>query len=157
MTIVIGYNCAMTIFNHIQTIKHWFAGQIELQRDHGFLWWPVWVAIGVSFYFALPMEPVFYAGFLMAGLAGLMFAAWRRGVILAIFLVALGFTAGQVRSALVYTPMLDRDIGTARVSGVIHGLEYQDHAGKQLRLVLKDVAIEGVEEAPRAGAADLAF
>lgn len=134
-----------SLFNSFSAIKHWFHDQVELQRPHGFLWWPVWLAFGVGFYFLLPFEPVPYYGLILLLAGAAFYHHFRSQFILALCLCALGFCAAQFRTAIVHTPFVEAETGTVEIAGRIVSVEPMDAAGKQVRLLLSDLQIERFE------------
>lgn len=121
--------------------------EYEYQVRQGFLFLPICLALGIGAYFALPVEPPLALGG-FAVVCSFFIAALLRprfsGLPTILFLITLGFLAGQVRSHLIYTPILQRDVGPAMVSGEIDSLE---DLGKDAgaRIVLSSVNIEGFE------------
>lgn len=120
--------------------------ECALQRERLFLWAPVSLACGIGLYFALPAEPPFWPG-IAAVLAGMFFLVLCRknpGMSASLFLlvlVAAGFAAAQVRTAGVYTPILQKKLGPVEVTGTIEIIEELE-GGKGRRLLLRDLAIE---------------
>lgn len=129
--------------------------EMALQKDHFFLWTPVALGLGIVLYFSLDFEPdlVWGAAATLASLSVLFFVhqqgALRRAVIL-LFCASLGFTLSIVRTASVYTPILEREIKMTEVTGTLERLEYLE-GGRGFRGILRDVEIENVapEKTPR--------
>jgi len=98
------------------------------ERDRWALWIPVGLGAGVGLYFVLPAEP---PGWIGAALSGLLVAgaiAFRARAqmllgILAALAVSIGFTAAQLRTADVATPMLQKRLGPVAVTGRIVSVE----------------------------------
>lgn len=113
------------------------------QREHLFLWVPVFIGIGAGAYFALPFEPpLLFAAAPLAVLAPVILARGRPVIfpfLLLLFFAALGFTAGQARTHFAYTPILQKKINVTEVTGIIESVEDID-TGR--RILLKDVTIE---------------
>ncbi|WP_051340477.1 ComEC/Rec2 family competence protein [Azospirillum halopraeferens] len=114
-------------------------------RERWPLWTPVGIGCGIAAYFALPAEPPGWAGAVAAILCAVLAAAVRRRpavllAVLALLAPAVGFAAGQARTALVAAPALERPTGMVTVTGRVVGLERQDRGGG--RVVLADPVIE---------------
>lgn len=118
------------------------------ERERWPLWLPVFLGLGVAFYFWLPWEPPPWLGAAMlvafAGL-GLLLRRWPLAPLLAVPLVmaALGFAATQWRSAWVAAPVLERPSGKVVVTGIV--AEAEPLAGGGQRVVLEHVraALDG--------------
>lgn len=123
-----------------------FIDELGAQKSQVFLWAPVFFGVGVGIYFAMPSEPVLWLAVpLLAALFGfLVFLRERVGIftfLLLLFLMAAGFAAAQVRTQIVYTPMLEKKIGPVEVRGRVVSVEQLE--GKQgQRLLLEDVQLE---------------
>ncbi len=110
----------------------------ELEARRGFLWLPVAFAVGILGYFALPSEP--YVAALALLTATLAVSAWAlrnrtgaRRTLVVLAMVVAGTTAAKVRTDLVATPMLDREL-TIGVTGWIAGLEETPDDGRRVTL-----------------------
>lgn len=133
-----------------------------LQEGRLFLWSPVVFAVGIGLYFALGHEPnvilSFGAVILFCGVWGWLWSVKNNNIqshlgwIVAgsLCLVFAGLFVAQIRSMLVYTPMLEKRISAADVSGVIDSLELLED-GQSSRIVLRDPVVEDVspEDTPR--------
>lgn len=118
--------------------------QLEAERDRWALWLPVAIGLGVGIYFLLPTEPPLWSGSIVAIVALVaVFVARRRLFLLmaavAVAAVAIGFTAAQVRTAMVAAPLLGDEIGPVIVVGTVVAIESLP-TGQ--RVVLDDLAIE---------------
>ncbi|HRE21060.1 MAG TPA: ComEC/Rec2 family competence protein [Rhabdaerophilum sp.] len=118
----------------------------EAGHRTGFLWLPVALGIGILAYFGAREEPALWAGAISA-LAALPLALLTRGaprmVSIAILFVMLGFTGATVRTALMASPMLDRE-----VFGMVSGhVETVDLLQSRQRVTLRVTKIEGIAEA----------
>jgi competence protein ComEC len=115
------------------------------ERDRWVLWSAVGFGLGIGVYFAIRFEPPLWFGLLVtvAMLILVLVPGWRRAAITipacAIAIVAAGFTAAQVRTAVVETPLLERRVGPAIVTGRIERFEYLS-AGA--RIVIADLTVE---------------
>jgi competence protein ComEC len=121
----------------------------SLLPNTGLIWTPVLLGIGVALYFLLPREPRLSSGLLLfAATVALGFslrhrAAWARfAVVLA--MVAAGFLAAELRTAIVAAPVLHAPVGPAMVSGRVAEVELQ---AKSARILLADVRITGLDRA----------
>jgi competence protein ComEC len=102
-----------------------FWDQVQNQRERWIFWLPVPVALGIILYFSLHAEPPFYIGGLALLLTAFGFStklpyfyAW-----LFFFLFILGFTAGQLRTAMVEAPVLEKRTYTMTVEGRVVDVE----------------------------------
>lgn len=120
-----------------------------------FVWMPIFMAVGIVFYFSLPFEPPIVSGFLAGVPAAILLIFLRkrpvpRVLLLAALCVCTGFAAASVRTARIHTPILSREMAPVRVEGTIESLEPLEE-GKGFRGILRDVRIERLapEETPR--------
>jgi competence protein ComEC len=125
------------------------------QKAQLFLWMPVFLGLGIGLYFSLLSEPpIWLALVLLAALIvpALLFRG-RAGlseIMLLLLMVVLGFLAAQVRTNVLYTPVIKKEIGPVAVTGTIEMLEDLE-TGKGRRLLLRDLEIEKLlpEQTPR--------
>ncbi|SDF70825.1 competence protein ComEC [Limimonas halophila] len=113
-------------------------------RPRWVLWLPVALGAGVALYFALPVEPPWWAGG-----SALLLAAWvavsgrsaSTAVLPAVLMVAAasGFTAAQLRTHAVAAPVLSEETGPTAVSGRVIAREPHDSA---VRLTLANPAVD---------------
>lgn len=136
--------------------------EVSLQKNSLFLWSPFFLAIGIALYFTLRVEPPYVFGLaFVLGSGGAVLATFRRRdntererlkflMAFMIFLIGVGFAAAQVRTALVYTPMLNKALGPVNLIGTVERVEPQG-LGKGSRIVLSNLDIERLEpdETPR--------
>ena len=127
--------------------------ELRQQKSQLFLWAPVCFIVGIGSYFALKTEPsVLLGGSLSLFSLGAGVCLWRYRDFSAgykfsfifsvgVFLTCLGFTAAQVRSHLVYTPMLLKKMSPVGVIGTIETIEPLS-ANEGSRVVLTDLEIE---------------
>ncbi|MDX1975430.1 MAG: ComEC/Rec2 family competence protein [Rickettsiales bacterium] len=123
------------------------------ERERLILWLPVWLALGISFYFALPQEPDFawiLAGCAVAVLA--LVASWRhytlRLVTGAVCVVLLGMVTASLRTQAVATPVIYGELFFRTVEGHVDEVETRE---KNTRLTLSQVTVERLppERMPR--------
>lgn len=124
----------------------WALLQLSEERERWALWGPVLFAVGIAFYFALPIEPVRWLGpAALAGLALSAVALRRRPVAALIFLaaaaVAAGLVAAQVRAHYVAAPVLEHRHGPSEVEGRIVSVEIRADG---TRIVLDRLSIAGL-------------
>lgn len=115
------------------------ARSFAAEADRYFLWAPVFIAGGVSIYFALPMEPAFWtAPLILAAAAGLLWPVRKRPLLAlgaaALLAVAVGFTTAVWRAERVSAPVLER-AQAGELVGTVLAVE-KDEAGA-LRAVIK--------------------
>ncbi|HYD99580.1 MAG TPA: ComEC/Rec2 family competence protein, partial [Alphaproteobacteria bacterium] len=117
------------------------------ERGRFALWLPVWLGAGIALYFALPVEPAAWIGSAALAAAALLLIPLRgaaSGLLLALPLaaLALGFTAAQLRTALVAAPVLAEPLRGAVVGGRVAAVERLPEGG---RLLLTEVTVAGLE------------
>ncbi len=132
-----------------ELIKSHIFNMIAEQRPQIVLWCPVLFGLGVLLYFGLRFEPPLYVGGVMTlpVFAGLW--AFRENGLLRISLLyllcgVLGFTAAQLRTNMVQTPILMKEMSPVEATGRIVVLEDLGLDQGQ-RIVLDDVTLERVE------------
>lgn len=113
------------------------------ERERWILWTPIAIGAGIAIYFALPTEPPIWAGGAAMSATGILFLLLRRRPTLAIpaavaALLCAGFTASQVRVAVVSAPVLSREIAGGRLVGRACEI---DMLPKGYRLYLDHLAI----------------
>lgn len=123
------------------------AGIFLAERERWPLWIPVGLGVGIAFYFSLPIEPAPYSGALAIVISTLVALVGRRHLTwvlaaLSLLMVSTGFTAAQLRSALVDAPVLTKEIRAVTVSGRVVTNEIRV-AGQ--RLTLDHLRITGLE------------
>lgn len=92
------------------------------ERERWILWAPVAIGTGIAVYFALPSEPPVWAGATAMSAAGVLFLLLRRWQSFAAFaavatLIGVGFSASQVRVAMISAPVLSSEISGGRIEG----------------------------------------
>lgn len=96
----------------------WVHRQLLEQIPHAILWWPVCLASGVGFFFALSQDPWRWSAvvFLAVSVPSYFVARNRErlficAVTLAVSLFAVGFVSAQIRTQMVAAPILSDEIG----------------------------------------------
>lgn len=110
------------------------------------LWTPVAIGAGAALYLGLNNEPPVWAGpllLLAAGGAAYAFSA-RRRFALALFLIALGFTAADFRASRVAAPMLAREMTPKDIEGRLLSVE-EGPGGR--RLLVEASSVERLDKA----------
>ncbi len=128
-------------------VAAWGDAVLLRQRGHLFPWSPVFLALGIAAYFALPDEPgrIVYALLGGVGLVAAL-AAWRRpcgwsALGWAVALMVAGFCLAGLRANLVSAPVLGwRYYGP--VEGRVVGLDRS--ASDKVRVTLDRVSLEDV-------------
>lgn len=120
-----------------------FLTTLEEQRSRWIFWLPVPMGAGIAAYFNLTTEPPVYLG--AAGLAGFVVlsgAFYRSRILfplwLALLMILIGFTAAQVRTWSVETPMLHKKTYPVTVSGRVIDI---DPLPKANRIVLDHIDV----------------
>ena len=128
-----------------------FGGQIALQREHVFLWLPVFFSFGIGAYFTFSFEPPLILAFVM-------FLVWLSIHVLfvqrlqnfyvfssfALLLVLAGFSAATLRTSFVNAPMLVKAVGPVDIIGDVKSIEHME-AGRGVRIILSSLEIEKLE------------
>lgn len=135
----------------------WLESAFVRQGDRLALWVPVCMAAGIGFYYSLQYEPAFWAALLPLFVTILaLYFVWSkpavRIVMLALCLACAGFCLAQLRTHLVHTPILKKDLGPVEVTATVAAIESLDDEGNSgARLLLKDLLIEDLppERTPR--------
>lgn len=125
------------------------AASLAAERVRWALWLPVLFGIGIGNYFSLDFEPAVWTGPATFALAAATAALGRRrqGLFIlggAAALMAAGFTAGQVRTALVAAPVVEKRLGPVTVQGRVRIAERR---GEGQRLTLDRLEIERLDGA----------
>ncbi len=134
----------------LRSILRRLADDFAGERERWALWLPVAIGAGVALYFALPTEPAPPAGgAALAVAAALLLLTRRRPALrlaaLGCLAAVLGFTAAQLRTAIVSAPVLADKVEGARIFGRVREVEYLP-TGRRIRL--DRVEIEGIEKPP---------
>jgi competence protein ComEC len=133
----------------------WAAAAFLAEREQWALWLPVALGAGIAGYFALPGEPPWWVGPVLAlagaGAAWLAGPARLGGFLLACALAALGlgFAAAQLRTAQVATPLIAERLGPVEVRGRV--VDRETLADGSRRVVLDRLTVAGLrpEATPR--------
>lgn len=96
--------------------------ELAQERERWVLWLPVAFGIGIAWYFSLGAEPPGALGAILFALfVGLAFVSRRSTalfwLILPLVFGAAGFTAGQIRTAIMAGPLITQGTGPVTVSG----------------------------------------
>ena len=131
--------------------------QLSLQKPQGFLWLPVFFALGVAFYFGLRFEPPLALG-ILGFLISLSFISFTHGdkdlsekaflkwlAAMGLCLVAAGFLCAQLRTHFIHTPLLEKEIRTAEIVGTVKAIETLEE-GEGVRLLLGGLEIEKLSQ-----------
>jgi len=118
-------------------------------QSRWFLWWPVGLGTGISFYFSLIDEPslvftLVLFGVVLASVSGLLYF-WRCHMVCrlasaALLSFSLGFVAAKLRTDWVSTPFLLAKIENITVRGRIVDVEEQPN---RRRITLDTLAFSG--------------
>lgn len=128
--------------------RGWLAANLAREHDYrsGFIWLPVAFGLGILTYFSAAEEPNLWAGPVLALVMFVVLCRTEgvpRFLCLSLVMAASGFSAGAFRTALVASPMLDRDL-LVEVKGFVEAVD--NYPGRQ-RMVLRPTAMEGIAEA----------
>ncbi len=133
----------------VSILRRWYGGLgglFEAERDRWLIWTPVLLGLGVALYFLMDREPRLSSGVMLALTTVALSFALRRWPALAriaaaLAMVAAGFLAAELRTAIVAAPVLHAPVGPALVSGRVVAVELQE---KSARILLSDVAVAGL-------------
>ena len=119
--------------------------RLVAERERWPLWLPPFLGLGIGVYFALPVEPPLWLGPAAAALLALAAALVRRHLLpfmaLAILLCgAAGFSAAQIRSAVLAAPVVERHTGALMLDGVVSEVEMLPTGG--MRVTLEQLALD---------------
>jgi competence protein ComEC len=129
----------------VEKFKETILLELGEQRRNAILIIPVFVAMGIGFYFSFLYEPFWWWGGLalvLTVVALFLTRGFGRLIVLSLLCVALGFTAAQIRTHFAYTPMIVEKQDFKDISGRIVAIEELE---KGVRLTLSDVQIENIE------------
>ena len=125
----------------------WPGGCLLSERDRWPLWLPVLLGLGVAGYFWSAVEPPLWVG---GATALLLLALAIRGrqhgvglALLALFTVAIGLTAAQVRTAMIAAPVLERSWGPAGLTAEVLASEPRESGW---RLYLRPLEMPGLTQ-----------
>lgn len=115
------------------------ASRLMAERERWPLWLPIFLGLGIGLYFTMAFEPPLWVGPLSAlGLAAVVFMARGR---VAVFLtaavmlaVAVGFSAAQIRSAMMAAPVVERHTGALMMEGAVSEVEMLPDGGMRVTL-----------------------
>ncbi|SMF73914.1 competence protein ComEC [Azospirillum oryzae] len=118
------------------------------------LWLPVSFGAGVSLYFGLRQEPVWWGGLAAVGGAAVLLLAVRRwfalaGAAMALLMAAAGFLVAQAHTVRMAAPVLTRSIAGATVTGRVMAVERRPGA---VRITLREATVSRLapEQTPAA-------
>jgi competence protein ComEC len=99
-----------------------FADALAAEGDRQLLWLPVFFGTGIALYFTLTLEPRDGVGIVLTAAAAVLAVGLRRrplwrGAAIALAVAAAGFAAAQQARRSDGTPMLQRRIGSALITG----------------------------------------
>ena len=117
------------------------------------MWLPVLFGIGIIGYFWLPWEPALLAALMPLPLALVLAAVWRRGltaVILtgATLAISFGFIAAKIRTTLIATPVIERQLYGAEVAGYVEKIEPRPGRGQRLTIRVSSLGRMDKERMP---------
>ncbi len=130
--------------------------ELSEQRDRLILWSPVFLAIGIGFYFSLKFEPPAIFGIGTLAVVAALWVLFRplrleswRGYALwlvtgGVLLIVLGFCTAQFRTGIIQTPVLLKERSPVTVEGRVIVIDKLEE-GKGTRIILNDIDIERLE------------
>ncbi|MDH5723110.1 MAG: ComEC family competence protein [Alphaproteobacteria bacterium] len=139
------------------SMRDYVINEITAQKDRQFLWLPVFFAFGIAAYFSLPIEPpvflgpfflivlgAFYGAVLVHSKSGTIIDLVIKKAFIVLLLSVAGFSAAQVRTATIHTPMLVKKLGPVKLTGNILAIE--EIEGGARRLILSHLDIERLDK-----------
>ncbi|MFN8912532.1 MAG: ComEC/Rec2 family competence protein, partial [Alphaproteobacteria bacterium] len=122
------------------------------ELTNSFILWPIFLAIGIGIFFALPFDPsIYFACMFFIGSYAILWIVRDIEVYnnLSIFLVliALGFASSAVRVAVVHAPKIQDHMEDVFLEGTVKTITIQDKSSK--RLLLEEVEIDDMLDVPR--------
>lgn len=124
------------------------------ERARWFIWVPVVLGCGIGFYFSLAAEPTLATAMLplIAGLIARF--AWRTGLAAGLLTGCLiwagaGFVLAKVRTIMVASPVLERPLRAAGITGFIELIEPREARGQRLTLRVMSIAGLEADKTPR--------
>jgi competence protein ComEC len=126
---------------------YWFLDIFDGQRGRLFLWLPVMLGLGVSLYFAAPLEPGQIIYVVLAVLSGLsililiFIPAYYAPPVTAVLMISVGFLTAGYRAHSVASPVL-----SFRYYGPVEGrvIKVDRSASEAVRLTLDQVVLKNM-------------
>lgn len=134
-------------------VQAWLFDQLRLQAAQWILWLPVFLALGIGFYFSLKTEPPFILGlfalFLFSSIAALLFSFRYLSLFFNVIyklsivsiLISIGFLFSQIQTYSLQTIMLEDQYAPVQLEGVIESVEVLP-GGEGRRVVIKNPVVE---------------
>lgn len=125
-----------------QKITHYF-----IEDTHRYkLWFPVFLGLGIIFYFQLPFEPAYWMAPIALSVFIFLFVIFRKFhwtyfVISLPICFLIGFMVSQVRTHLIASPKIEGDLPMTRIIGTIKSFEVTQ---KGIKAILTDLDIDGI-------------
>lgn len=153
----------MSLFNRLSDACNEFLFE---QKPNFILWLPVFIGLGAALYFGQLLEPnainsmLFIIPILIFGILaqyGFVQQIYKNqlqiiaaALIIIIALVTLGFSAGMLRTHIVFTPMVERKIPPQLITGTITHIDQKDDS-KTIMIRMDDIKAENLipEETPK--------
>lgn len=137
-----------TFMNIYQKINFFLNKPLIQERPQWILWLPVAMGCGIGFYFSLPFEPellypllIFVPSFIFWVFFYKRLRSYPLPFLALSFIVwsSLGFNLISLKTHLLATPFLEKNIGPIGVEGKIERIEYPPSS---IRLILKDLKFD---------------
>ncbi len=123
-----------------------FHTELEKQKEHAILWWPICLGFGVSLYFSFKEEPNLLLWSLISfalGTGALTLKKQKKWSFLPLFvlcLISLGITAGTARSLFINAPQIQKEHRITKLEATVEKIEIRENSVR--RLLLSDLDIE---------------
>ncbi len=121
------------------------------QKDRWILWSPVFVAIGVGFYFSLNFEPNQWVGITFTIIVSFIILSlyMKRSMVMwvPVFLVVVGFTAAQTRTMYLDAPVLEKKTYPLEITAQVAHIEALP--ADNYRVMLEDISYKAKYSLPQ--------
>lgn len=135
-------------FLTIKRLHVLFINQCAIQKENAFLWVPVIFALGIALYFSLHFEPPIALTIFSLCLGGVLYVLSHpqkvyASIALIILIFLSGFSAAKIRTEHIKTPMIEKKISSAHITGTIASIEKMEEGGGS-RIILSHLTIEKI-------------
>ena len=127
---------------------------LEAERENWFNWVPVCLALGVGFYFWLPVEPSWSSALTPLPIALVLKVLWRRTTLAyvaasVLMCFALGLAVAKARTEFVRAPLLERQMPGVVVRGFVDLVEPKPTGGQRITVRVTSLGSRERAKLPR--------